>query len=173
MNAMPIANLPETMQALTESGAHVRVLWQEPGGLAFVARGRPYRSEFHIDPSDELMYVIKGELRLHTRTPDGKEEVAVLPEGSAIFTPSGVPHSPHFAPDAFLLVVERPRTEGEIDRFQWFCPRCDSLVHEEQFIVRDYRDDPVTAAYRRFSDKEDFRTCTKCGEVIPPIFPAR
>jgi 3-hydroxyanthranilate 3,4-dioxygenase len=46
-------------------------------------------------------------------------------------------------------------------------------VHEEQFIVRDYRDDPVTAAYRRFSENEDFRTCTKCGEVIPPIFPAR
>ena len=39
-----------------------------------------------------------------------------------IYTPAGTPHSPRFAPDAYLLVVERKRREGEIDRFQWFCP---------------------------------------------------
>ena len=30
------------------------MLWQEPDSLAFVARGREYRSEFHIDPADEV-----------------------------------------------------------------------------------------------------------------------
>jgi len=135
--------------------------------LAFVARGREYRSEFHINPSEEVMYMIKGEMRLHYRTPDGKEEVAVIPEGSAIHTPAGIAHSPRFPPDAFALILERKRRDGEIDRFQWFCPKCDALLHEETFVVSDYAQDPVSEAYKRFFDSKEFRTCKKCGEVMP------
>jgi 3-hydroxyanthranilate 3,4-dioxygenase len=164
---MPIANLAEISKTLADTGKRVSVLWQEPESLAFVARGREYRSEFHINPSDEVMYMIKGEMRLHYRTPEGKEEVAILPEGSAIYTPSGVPHSPRFPPDAFLLVMERKRREGETDRFQWFCPKCDNFLHEEAFVVADYRADPVSQAYKRFFDSEEFRTCKKCSHVMP------
>jgi len=167
MLTMPIADLAAVAQQLAESGERVRVLWQEPESLAFVARGREYRSEFHIDPADEVMYMIKGEMRLHYRTPEGKEEVAVLPEGSTIYTPAGVPHSPRFPPDAFVLVIERKRRAGEIDRFQWFCPSCDHLLHEETFVVSDYATDPVSRAYRNFFDSEDFRTCKKCRTVMP------
>jgi len=167
MLTMPIADLAAVAEQLANSGERVRVLWQEPESLAFVARGREYRSEFHIDPADEVMYMIKGEMRLHYRTPDGKEEVAVLPQGSTIYTPAGVPHSPRFPPDAFVLVIERKRRAGEIDRFQWFCPSCDHLLHEEQFVVSDYATDPVSRAYRNFFDSEEFRTCRKCGTVMP------
>ncbi len=167
MLPMPIADLDAITQELTESGERVRVLWQEPGSLAFVARGREYRSEFHIDPSDEVMYMIKGEMRLHYRTPEGKEEVTVLSQGSTIFTAAGVPHSPRFPPDAFVLVLERGRRDGEIDRFQWFCPSCDNLLHEEACIVDDYTLDPVSKAYRTFFDSVEFRTCKECGTVMP------
>jgi len=78
---MPIVNLMDRVGGLDTTGKRVSVLWQEPESLAFVARGREYRSEFHINPSDEVMYQIKGEMRLHYRTPEGKEEVAVIPEG--------------------------------------------------------------------------------------------
>ncbi len=122
MSKMPIISLPDTAKALGESGGRVNVLWQQPDSLVFMARGREYRSEFHINPSDEVMYPVKGDLKLHYRTEDGKEEIADVPEGSVIYTPAGTPHSPRFAPDAYLLVVERKRREGEVDRFQWFCP---------------------------------------------------
>ncbi len=167
MLPMPIADLHDITRQLAESGEQVRVLWQQPGSLAFIARGRAYRSEFHIDPSDEVMYMIKGEMRLHYRTPEGEEEVTVLPEGSAIFTAAGVPHSPRFPPDAFVLIMERQRLEGEIDRFQWFCPDCDAFLHEETFIVGDYAVDPVSRAYRNFFDSEEFRTCKACGTIMP------
>jgi 3-hydroxyanthranilate 3,4-dioxygenase len=167
MSQMPIVNLLDRGRQLAASGERVSVLWQEPESLVFVARGREYRSEFHINPSDEVMYMIKGEMRLHYRTPDGKEEVAVVPEGSTIYTPAGVPHSPRFPPDAFLLVTERKRREGETDRFQWFCPKCDAVLHEETFVVNDYAADPVSKAYKRFFDSKEFRTCKKCGEVMP------
>ena len=167
MSQMPIVNLLDEGQRLAETGKRVSVLWQEPESLVFVARGREYRSEFHINPSDEVMYMIKGSMRLHYRTPDGKEEVAVVPEGSTIYTPAGTPHSPRFAPDAFLLVSERKRRTGEVDRFQWFCPKCDDLLHEETFVVSDYRADPVSKAYKNFFDSEKFRTCKSCGEIMP------
>ena len=167
MLKMPIISLPDTAKALGESGGRVNVLWQQPDSLVFMARGREYRSEFHINPSDEVMYPVKGDLKLHYRTEEGKEEIADVPEGSVIYTPAGTPHSPRFAPDACLLVVERKRREGEIDRFQWFCPSCDTLLHEEKCVVADYRSDPVSKAYQTFFDSEEFRTCKKCGTVMP------
>ena len=167
MSLMPLVSLPDQCRELAQSGKHVSVLWQEPESLAFVARGRPYRSEFHINPSDEVMYMIKGVMNLHYRTPEGREEISVLSEGSVIHTPAGVPHSPRFPPDAFALIHERKRREGELDRFHWFCPSCDAFLHEEIFVVRDYRDDPVSKAYQRFFESEKFRTCRECGEVMP------
>lgn len=167
MSAMPIVNLLAEGQKLAATGKRVSVLWQHDDTLAFIARGREYRSEFHINPSDETMYMIKGEMRLHYRTPEGKEEVAVIPQGAMIYTPAGTPHSPRFAPDAFALISERKRRTGEVDRFQWYCQKCDALLHEEQFIVNDYAEDPVSKAYKRFFDSDEFRTCKKCGEVMP------
>ena len=169
MLPMPMADLDAIAQQLADSGERVSVLWQQPGSLAFVARGREYRSEFHIDPSDEVMYMIRGEMRLHYRTPEGTEEVTVIRQGNTIFTAAGVPHSPRFPPDAFVLVMERARIEGEIDRFQWFCPNCNNFLHEEAFVVSDYTTDPVSEAYRNFFDSEKFRTCDKCGTVIPTL----
>jgi 3-hydroxyanthranilate 3,4-dioxygenase len=167
MLRMPIVDLRERARALGESGRRVSVLWQDSESIGFLARGREYRSEFHIDPSDEVMLMIKGEMRLHYRTPEGKEEVAIIPEGSTIFTPAGIPHSPRFPPDAFVLVLERKRRPGEIDRFQWFCPKCDAFLHEERFFVQDYGKDVVSQAYQNFFDNQTFRTCKSCGTVMP------
>jgi 3-hydroxyanthranilate 3,4-dioxygenase len=167
MNSMPIVDLLTEARKLAASGKHVSVLWQNLDSLCFVARGRPYRSEFHINPSDETMYMIKGGMRLHSRTPEGKEQIDVIAEGSIIYTPAGIPHSPRFAPDAFALISERKRREGEVDRFHWYCPKCDNLLHEETFVVSDYAEDPVSKAYRRFYGSEEFRTCKQCGEIMP------
>jgi len=164
---MPVADLDAIAEQLAQSGRYVHVLWQEPETLAFVARGRPYRSEFHINPSDEVMYMLRGALQLHYRTSAGTEDVSVIGEGSIIYTPGGIPHSPRFPPDAFALILERKRVAGEIDRFQWYCPACDALLHEEPFSVADYALDPVSKAYARFFDSEALRTCAACAHVMP------
>src|SRR6478736_2956856 len=121
MVQMPIIDLLSQARALVQTGRRVSVLWQHADTLVFLARGREYRSEFHINPSDETMYMIQGEMRLHYRTLEGKEEIVVIPEGSLIYTPAGTPHSPRFPPEAFALISERKRRENEIDRFQWYC----------------------------------------------------
>src|SRR5512141_2788806 len=166
MFQMPIVDLLLEGRKLAESGKRVRVLWQHDDTLAFIARGREYRSEFHINPSDETMHMIKGEMRLHYRTPEGIEEVAVIAEGAMIYTPAGTPHSPRFAPDAFALISERKRRPGEVDKFHWYCRKCDTLLHEEQFVVEDYTKDPVSKAYANFFGSVEFRTCKNCGEIM-------
>ena len=98
MLPMPIADFAAISRQLAESGRRVHVMWQTPESLAFVARGREYRSEFHINPSHEFQYSLRGDLYLHYRTPDGKEHVAHVPEGSCLYQPPLVPHSPRFAP---------------------------------------------------------------------------
>lgn len=167
MFSMPIVQLLEEGRKLAASGRRVSVLWQHDDSLVFLARGRDYRSEFHINPSDETMHMIKGDMRLHYRTPEGKEDVAEIREGSIVYTPAGTPHSPRFPEDAFALISERRRRRGEVDRFQWFCLKCDNLLHQESFVVDDYSRDPVSSAYKRFFDSEEFRTCKRCGEIMP------
>src|SRR4029450_7222511 len=100
---------------------------------------------------------IKGDLNLHYRTPEGVK-VAFVPEGSCLFQPPLVPHSPRFAPDAFQFVIERARTPGEIDRFHWYCASCDHFLHEETYVVDDYRADPVSRAYQIFDPSLELRT---------------
>ena len=55
----PLVKLEEVTNRLRDTQKRVEVLWQEPESLAFVARGRDYRSEFHINDSDEFTYMIK------------------------------------------------------------------------------------------------------------------
>lgn len=167
MKQLSVVDLEGVTRELAESGRRVKVLWQEPDSLAFVARGREYRSEFHINDSSEFTYMIRGTMNLHYRTPEGKEEICVIPEGSTNFLPGNVPHSPRFPPDAFALITERGRREGEVDRFQWYCPSCDALLHEERAVVEDYTQDYVSRAYKNFFDSVEHRTCTSCGTIMP------
>jgi len=163
---MPNIDLEEIMRHLTETGKRTHQLWLNEDSLAFIARGREYRSEFHINPSYEIQYSLKGDLNLHYRE-NGVEKIAYVPEGSCLFQPPMVPHSPRFAPDAFQLVIERPRQPGEIDTFHWFCPNCDHFLHEETYVVSHYTNDPVGRAYDNYFNSLEHRTCKNCGTVAP------
>jgi 3-hydroxyanthranilate 3,4-dioxygenase len=167
MRAMKTANLDRVIAEIGASPRPVSVLWQEDDMLAFGARGRAGRSEFHIDPSDEIMQMLKGRMELHYLTPEGERRVAVLEEGEVLHCPAGMPHSPRFPPDAFLLVIERRRKPGEIDRFLWFCERCGEKLYEATRQVADYRDDPVSGVYAEFYGSAANCTCRRCGHEAP------
>ena len=167
MDGMKAVDLEEVMSSIRASGRPNTVLWQAPDSIAFVARGREFRSEFHSDPSDEVMYMIKGDMNLHYRTPDGEEKIAVIREGQIVYCPAGTPHSPRFAPDSYVLVLERKRRAAEQDRFLWYCPACGAQLFEAVREVGDWRDDPVSEVYAEFYRAESHRTCGKCGHVTP------
>jgi len=167
MDELHAVNLKDVAEAISRSPRPNSVLWQEADSLAFVARGRDYRSEFHVDPVDEVMYMIKGDMDLHYITPAGEHRVAVIREGEIIHCPAGTPHSPRFSPDAFVLVLERKRRPGETDRFQWFCAACQTKLFETARHVSDYREDVVSRAYEEFYGADANLICSRCGDVAP------
>jgi 3-hydroxyanthranilate 3,4-dioxygenase len=171
MGDISAVNLDQVTDLITQGPKPVNILWQAPDSVAFVARGRVGRSEFHIDPSDEVMYMVKGDMDLHYITPEGERKVAVVREGEVIYCPAGTPHSPRFAPDAFVMVFERKRHTDEQDRFLWYCDQCGATLFETERHVPDYREDPVSQVYDEFYGSETNRTCAKCGWVAP--VPAR
>ena len=167
MLKMPIISLPDTARELGRSGKRVNVLWQHTDQLVFMARGRvDHRAFRHLG---NLLLAVLGAIMQLELSLDGIHQLIarIYVELTAVLTPAGTPHSPRFAPDAYLLVVERQRREGEVDRFQWYCPKCDALLHEERCVVSDYRADPVSKAYQNFFDSEEARTCKKCRNVMP------
>ena len=164
---MPNIDFEGIMRQLLETGRRTHQLWLTKDSMAFIARGREYRSEFHVNPSYEIQYSVKGDLNLHYRDAEGAEQVAFVPEGSCLFQPPFVPHSPRFAPDAFQFVIERARVPGEIDRFFWYCATCDNFLHEETYVVADYSADPVSRAYENYYQSLEYRTCKTCGTVAP------
>jgi len=165
MNGLSAINFGHVMAAIKGSSKPVSILWQTPDTVAFVARGRVGRSEFHVDPSDEVMYMVKGDMALHYRTADGEEKILTVREGEIMHCPAGMPHSPRFAPDSFVLVMERKRRPEEQDRFLWYCPGCGATLHEAVRHVADYREDPVSRVYEEFYGSEANRTCKQCGHV--------
>ena len=164
---MPQIDFEGIMRHLLETGKRTYQLWLTDETFGFIARGREYRSEYHINPSYEIQYSLKGHQDLMYRTPEGEIKTAHMPEGTCLFQPPLVPHSPRFAPDAFQFVIERARKPDEMDYFHWYCPSCDSFLHEEEYHVGHYANDPVGQAYANFYNNEVFRTCKKCGTVIP------
>ena len=167
MSELKAVNLDEIAEGIRRSLTPVSILWQAPDTIAFVARGREHRSEFHADPSDEVMYMIKGDMNLHYIDAAGAQKVAIIREGEIIYCPAGTLHSPRFSPDAFVLILERKRRPDEQDRFSWFCERCNTRLFEAVRHVRDYREDPVSRVYEEFYSSESNRTCGKCGHVTP------
>ena len=95
MDDMKAVDLGQVMSSIRGSGRPNTVLWQAPDSIAFVARGREFRSEFHTDPSDEVMYMLKGDMNLHYRTPDGDEKIAVIREGQIVYCPAGTSFMPN------------------------------------------------------------------------------
>ena len=45
--------------------------------------------------------------------------------------------------------------------------KCVRLLQGDYNRQIDYRDDPVSKAYQKLFDSEEFRTCKKCGTVMP------
>jgi 3-hydroxyanthranilate 3,4-dioxygenase len=131
-----------------------------------VVGGPNQRTDFHVDPYEEWFFQIRGDMHVDVMTDDGPQTVHIG-EGQSWLLPRELPHSPQ-RPDAdsIGLVVERVREEGTPERFQWYCPECDALIHEIELQVRDIVSD-LPPVFAEFYADERARTCDKCGALHP------
>ena len=146
-----------------------KVVWQDSDQIFMVIRGPNARSDFHIDPFDEVFMQLKGSIRLDLMV-QGQRQEHWIHEGQVMLVPANVPHSPQRPADTWGVVIERPRADDQYDSLVWFCDVCGQETHRVTFHVRDIETE-LAAAMLNYNNSELLRTCPN-GHVnpIPPTF---
>jgi len=142
-----------------------KVIWEDSQFTAMIVRGPNARRDFHVDPSDEIFYMLHGDMVLEYME-DGRRRRQTIREGELLLVPALTPHSPHRPADTWGLVVEIKRRPDQTESLRWFCDRCDALLHEVTLHVADIERD-LTTAIARFDASLELRTCRACGHVQP------
>ncbi|ATF13461.1 3-hydroxyanthranilate 3,4-dioxygenase [Brevibacillus porteri] len=144
-----------------------KVIWKDAELMVMVVGGPNKRRDFHIDPSEEVFYQLKGDCFVEIMNQDGKREIITVREGEMFLLPANVPHSPHRIADTIGLVIERNRSEGELEDFAWFCENCDHEMHRVRIQLTNI-EMQVKEAIEGFNSNLELRTCQKCGHVMSP-----
>ncbi len=135
--------------------------------IVFVSGGPNTRNDFHVNPTEELFYQLKGDIAVRVRPLDGaKPHDVIIREGEMFLLPRWVPHRPQRPADTIGLIVEFPRPKGEQDGLRWYCPKCDELVHEARWTLKKIDEDLKVIMEDFWGGPKDRRTCKKCGTVI-------
>jgi 3-hydroxyanthranilate 3,4-dioxygenase len=134
--------------------------------IVMIVGGPNARTDYHVDPYEEWFYQLEGTMHVDLMI-DGKPESVEIGPGDTWLLPGNTPHSPQ-RPEAgsIGLVMERVREEGVLEKFQWYCPNCDALVHEVELQVRDIVID-LPPVFTAFYEDEQARTCKNCGHLHP------
>ncbi|MGG1633288.1 3-hydroxyanthranilate 3,4-dioxygenase [Paenibacillus sp. MCAF9] len=142
-----------------------KVIWEDSEFIAMVLGGPNRRRDFHIDPSDEFFYQVKGSCYVECITEAGERKVVAVNEGEVFMLPAMVPHSPHRVADTFGIVIERKRDKGELEDFVWFCESCNHEMHRVTVQLTDI-ETQVKGAIHSFNSNIEVRTCKSCGHVM-------
>jgi 3-hydroxyanthranilate 3,4-dioxygenase len=131
-----------------------------------VVGGPNQRTDYHVDPYEEWFFQIKGDIHVTVMTADGPTPVHIR-QGQAWLLPRHIPHSPQRPdPDSIGLVIERVREEGTLEKFQWYCLDCNTLIYEVELQVRNIIED-LPPVFAGFYNDEHARKCANCGATHP------
>lgn len=138
--------------------------------IVFVSVGPNTRNDYHVNPTEELFYQLRGDASVGIRPLDGSPPREVLiREGEMWLCPRMVPHQPKRPADTIGLIVEFPRVIGGTtydDGLRWYCPNCQELVHEAHFRLAHIDEDLHEIMDSFWNGPVEGRTCAKCGTVI-------
>jgi 3-hydroxyanthranilate 3,4-dioxygenase len=140
-------------------------VWEDGDMMVTVVGGPNQRSDYHDDPIEEFFYQLKGDIVLRIMETPGRMPVDIpIKEGEIFLLPKHVRHSPQRTAGSIGLVIETPRPEGAVDGIEWYCQKCNHLVHRAELdlesIVRD-----LPPVFERFYQNPELRKCRNCGEM--------
>lgn len=137
--------------------------------IMFVSGGPNTRNDYHVNPTEELFYQLKGDVAVRVRPLDGSKPYdVIIKEGELFLLPRWVPHRPQRPANTLGLIIEFPRPEGQLDGLRWYClnPKCDKLVYEANFRLRKIDEDLAVVMEQFWGGPAEQRTCKHCGMVI-------
>ncbi len=138
-----------------------QVVYKDTEFIIMVVGGPNARKDFHYNEGEEFFYQVEGDMRLPI-IENGELKVVDIKEGEIFLLPPRVPHSPQRGLNTVGLVIERIRTEEELDACMWFCESCNSQLHKAEFHLGDIvKQLPVLL--ENFYSNNELTTCNKCG----------
>jgi len=155
----------EENKAAFEPPVGNKVIWEDSQFTAMVIRGPNARRDFHIDPSDEIFFMLKGAMTLETLE-GGARKTRTIREGEMCLVPALTPHSPHRPADTWGLVIEVKRALTQTESLVWLCDQCDATLHTITLHVADIEKE-LKRAIEDFDASVTLRTCKRCGHVQP------
>lgn len=149
--ALPLEPLPpinihkwaQDNESLLKPPVNNYCVFKSSNYTVMVVGGPNKRSDYHVNPTDELFYQVKGSMLLRivtsasasasdgvsgTTTTGGKMLVfkdVEIGQGEIFMLPGGIPHNPVRFADTVGLVVEVPRPEGMLGGSLWSVPSTD------------------------------------------------
>lgn len=143
-----------------------KMVYEDSDFIIMVVGGPNARKDYHYDEGEEFFYQIEGDITLKV-IDEGKPRDISIRAGEIFLLPQRVPHSPQRPANTVGLVVERKRTEDELDGFQWYCEKCGNKLYEEFLRVTNIVTQ-LPPIFERFYSNKDLCTCKKCGTVMEP-----
>ncbi len=140
-------------------------IWEDTDFMVTVIGGPNVRTDYHDDPLEEFFYQLKGDAILRI-IDDGKPREVPLREGDVLLLPPHVRHSPQRPAQSIGLVIERKRPKGELDAFDWYCEKCDGLVHRREVQLVSLVDD-LPPIFEEYYADPGLRQCKSCGHQNP------
>jgi 3-hydroxyanthranilate 3,4-dioxygenase len=132
--------------------------------LVMIVGGPNERSDYHVNPGEELFYQIEGDIVLGV-IEDGKPRDIPIKKGEIFLLPGKVPHSPRRPANTVGLVVEQPKAFTEAHHLRWYCRGCGAIVFDTEFQPADVGKQ-IKAIIERFKADEGLRSCKTCREVF-------
>ncbi|HLF20746.1 MAG TPA: 3-hydroxyanthranilate 3,4-dioxygenase [Bacteroidota bacterium] len=143
-----------------------KLVYEDSDFIIMVVGGPNARKDYHFDEGEEFFFQIEGDITLKV-VDEGKPRAIPIRAGEIFLLPPKVPHSPQRPVNTVGLVVERKRTEDELDGFQWYCEKCGNKLYEEFLRITNIVTQ-LPPIFEQFYGNKDLRTCKKCGMVMEP-----
>ncbi|MFN9750869.1 MAG: 3-hydroxyanthranilate 3,4-dioxygenase [Planctomycetota bacterium] len=135
--------------------------------IVFVSLGPNTRNDYHVNPTEELFYQLKGDIAVRVRPLDGSPpHDVVVREGEMFLLPRMVPHRPQRPADTIGLIVEFPRPTGSKDQLCWYCPSDEHLIYQAEFQLEHIDRDLHRVMNDFWNGPIERRTCTTCGVTV-------
>ena len=132
--------------------------------LVMVVGGPNQRTDYHINPGEELFYQLEGDIVLKV-IEDGKPRDIPIKQGEIFLLSARVPHSPQRPANTVGLVIEQPKASKENNHLRWYCRNCNAVLYDAEFQPVDIGKQ-IKSIIDTFKSDIHLRTCKKCKAVF-------
>nr|XP_060610365.1 3-hydroxyanthranilate 3,4-dioxygenase [Anolis sagrei ordinatus] len=98
--------------------------------------GPNQRKDYHLEEGEELFYQLEGDMCLKI-IQNGKHKDIHIKEGEVFLLPARIPHSPQRYANTVGLVIERKRSNMEIDGLRYYVGESTDVLFERWFHCDD------------------------------------